>query len=253
MENMNCPKCGAKIAYFRVGSKDYRCGNCDITFFLGSKAQEKEKIQEEKEIQEETREKEPTLKTIEMSKEDAQKEWEAYRDVLHTRKEKYIANLYSCLSQMRRGRKIIDVFEVIKEAGVNEKEQPKLAIVRADVGTAYFFARKEGAGKFSHSNYKGSYAKSDISLPKGTFPEWKLRGKENDPYWWDAIKTKVPIVPAQFLPKGSLEGYHVLWEVDDWEIVPTDPILLKRITDNLFAVLGVWDLTPLEQAIVKSR
>jgi len=242
---MNCPKCAAKIAYFRKGTQNYRCGDCDITFSINPK--------EEEETQEETREREPSVKTIEMSKEEAQKEWEAYRDVLHARKEKYIAHLYSCLSQMRRGRKIIDVFEVIKEAGVNEKEQPKLAIVRADVGTAYFFTREGGAGKFTHSSYRGDASQANIILPEGTFPEWKPRGKATNPYWFDAIKTKVPIVPAQFLPKGSLAGYHVLWEVEDWEILPKDPILLKRITDNLFAVLGVWDLTPLEQAIVRSR
>ena len=66
------------------------------------------------------------------------------------------------------------------------------------------------------------------------------------------IKTKVPIIPVEILPDGDLKNYYILWEASEWEELPEtkDPILLKRISENLFVILGVWDLTELEQSII---
>ena len=246
MEYKRCPKCGEKAGYLRKTTKDYRCGQCKKVF---------PKIEEETKQPEiiETREKEPDLKCIEMTKEEAQKEWEEYREVLRDRKEKYLEDMYSCLSQMRRGRKIIDLFEVMKEVGVNEKQQPKLAIAKADESNVTFHKKEQGRGTFE-SGRESNY----IWLPEKTFPEWN-KIKPNEAHSWqnefieERLRAKVPIVPAHFLPRGSLNGYYLLWEVDDWEVLPKDPILLKRITKNLFAVFGAWDLTPLEQAIMKDK
>jgi hypothetical protein len=39
-----------------------------------------------------------------------------------------------------------------------------------------------------------------------------------------------------------------------WEYVPhPDPILLKRLSGSLFVVLAAWDLTELEQKVLKGR
>jgi hypothetical protein len=64
--------------------------------------------------------------------------------------------------------------------------------------------------------------------------------------------TKVPIIPAELMPEGSLTNYYVLWEVKEWEELPEpkDPYLLKRISENLFVVLGAWEITDLERAII---
>jgi len=43
-------------------------------------------------------------------------------------------------------------------------------------------------------------------------------------------------------------------EVEKWKpLPPKDPILLKRLTPNLFGVLATWDLTNLERAIIRGR
>ncbi len=76
---------------------------------------------------------------------------------------------------------------------------------------------------------------------------------------WDIqtpkIKTKVPIIPAQLIPDGNLKDSYILWEVERWEDLPQkdDPLLLKRITENLFVILSAWEVTDLEQSIISGR
>jgi hypothetical protein len=62
----------------------------------------------------------------------------------------------------------------------------------------------------------------------------------------------VPIVPPQYRPKFKLSNYHILWEAD-WKRVPVDPILLKHLGGSLYAVLASWDLTEIEQAVLRGR
>ena len=62
-------------------------------------------------------------------------------------------------------------------------------------------------------------------------------------------KAIVPIVPPQFRPAGSLKRYFILWEAD-WEEVPRDPMLLRYLGGDLFAVLAVWDLTEIERTVL---
>lgn len=232
MEYKICPKCESKQAYLRKSTDDYRCGGCKHEFTL---------------------DKEVPMQTIEMTQEEAQKDWEEYKEVLKDRREKYLEDIYTCLSHMRKGKRVIDIHAVMKTFGVSEKQQPKLAIVRADAETVYFYRKDNGAGQFTRIRGRGESHKEDVWLPEKTYPEFKKDEGESSLYWSDAYKTKVPIVPPKFLPRGKLNNYYILWEVEDWELIPEDPILLKRITSNLFAVLGVWDLTPIEQAILKSR
>jgi len=52
-----------------------------------------------------------------------------------------------------------------------------------------------------------------------------------------------------------LSNYYILWESKEWEDLPEtkDPFLLKRLSENLFVILGSWDLTDLEQSIIRGR
>ena len=77
--------------------------------------------------------------------------------------------------------------------------------------------------------------------------------------WETSIKNKsisapTPVIPAEIMPDGKLENYYILWEVEEWKPVPPkDPILLKRISPNLFAVIATWNLTKIEQAVMKGH
>ena len=55
------------------------------------------------------------------------------------------------------------------------------------------------------------------------------------------------------MPTGKLDNYYILFEVVQWDDVPVaaDPYLLKRINANAFVVLAEWDVTVVEQAVMR--
>lgn len=195
--------------------------------------------------------------TITMPKEQAKAFYQDYLGAVKTRKEKYVKELKQVYYHLSKGNKVLDIYEVFKKSGVNEMGEPKLAIARADGRIIEFHKMELGAGRF-----EGRTTAYDVDLPSRTFPNWKRKLLPNR--WNDRktlqivrqeISTKVPIVPAHLLPDGELENYFVLWEVSEWNPMPVykDPFLLKRINANAFVVLAEWDLTPVEQAIIRGR
>jgi hypothetical protein len=65
----------------------------------------------------------------------------------------------------------------------------------------------------------------------------------------------VPMVPPDVIKDGrgcDLAKHFVLWEVESWAAAPpVDPMLLKPIGGDLYAVVAQWDLTELERAILR--
>jgi hypothetical protein len=188
-----------------------------------------------------------------MPKEQAKEEWKKYCEVLKKRKEKFLKVMKDAYFQMKEGNELIDIYKVMKQTGLNENNQPKLAIARADLKFVYFIKQDEGAGFFSAERTNWGGQKDNVALPQNTFKvhweridgqTWNIKSKE--------LKTKVPIIPIEILPEGNLQNYYILWETNEWEELPEtkDPLLLKRISENLFAILGSWDLTELEQSII---
>ena len=203
-------------------------------------------------VEEEPKEAVKEIVKIKMPKEQAKEEWKKYVDVLKRRKEKYLQTMKSAMYHMKEGRELIDVYKTIKSAGLNENNQPRLAIARADINKVTFEKTDEGSGNFE----MGNSWKDHVSLPQKTFNiHWERQEGEPENSWRinkKRISTKVPVVPIEILPDGDLSNYYILWEANEWEALPEtkDPILLKRISENLFAILGAWDLTELEQSII---
>jgi hypothetical protein len=137
--------------------------------------------------------------------------------------------------------------------GTEEVRMPRLACIRADAsrvcttgidgdGAITFYA-----GRPNRWNDPVSRAKPNrVDLPDGTYPE----GERTQGYrrtWHVAV---VPTIPPALRPSRGLGGYHLLWEADWSEQVPVDPALLKRLGGDLYAVVAIWDLTELEQAVL---
>lgn len=191
-----------------------------------------------------------SIKKIIMPEEQATKEWKAYCDLLKKRKDSYLKIMKSAMYQMKKGFPLIDIFEVMKNGGLNDINQPNFAISRADNSKITFTKQDPGTGFFG----KNSWDKDGVQLPQKIFdihwdrPEgegsWRIFNKE--------IETIVPKPPALILPDGNLSGYYILWQAKDWQVLPEkkDPFLLKRISENLFAILGSWDVTDLERAVI---
>jgi len=66
-------------------------------------------------------------------------------------------------------------------------------------------------------------------------------------------RAMVPSIPPSLRPPHSFASYYILWEAV-WEpIAPRDPMLLRPLGNNLYAVVAVWDLTDLERAVLNAR
>jgi hypothetical protein len=201
--------------------------------------------------------------TIQISKEKAQELYEDYAEVVLRRKEKYLEDLKKIYLHLSKGHKIVDIYEAFKKSGVNEEGDPNLAIVRADAKKCVFHKQDLGGGYFSESqnwNDRKIPARFDVNLPTATFPEWKTgmvkvtwNDEEEEGILRQTIQTKTTICPAHLLPNGELENYYLLWEVDKWDEVPVakDPFLLRKINANAFLILAEWDLTEIEQAVIR--
>lgn len=154
---------------------------------------------------------------------------------------------------LAKGMKLIDVQTAIENAGLNELNQPRIAICRADALRCFFRKSNPGGGRFSMDNNRWRKQNPfDIVVPEGTFPNWPGQQDRFDSVniKEQFLETTAPQVPPDRLPNGNLSRYYLLWEVDKWRIVPPrDPILLRRLSSNLFAVMAEWDLTDLEYAI----
>jgi hypothetical protein len=209
--------------------------------------------------------------TIEVSAEEAKELYQEYAEQIKDRGEKaeqYLKDLKSTYFHLSQGRKVIDIFEVMKKSGVRENGDPFLGIARADWKKVYFHKLPMGSGVFTknESTWR-DFSADSVELPSTTFKTWELEPLAEDADEWaknhrritrSKLQAKAPLVPAHILPNGSLENYYILFEVPEgqWsEIllppVGADPFLLKRINANAFVVLAEWDVTPIEQAIMR--
>ena len=192
---------------------------------------------------------------ISMPEDQAKEEWKKYNLLLKTRKEKYLTTMKDAMYHMKKGKELIDVYLITKKFGLNKKGLPRVAISRADIPELFFRKRDTGSGRFEmESGWNRKGWQSDIELPQETYDiHWARDGNSQWQISKEVVKTKVPRVPIEIMPDGNLKNYYILWEVKEWEDVPDakDPLLLKRISQNLFVILGTWDVTPLEQSIMR--
>lgn len=195
--------------------------------------------------------------TVSMVEKEAKEVYESYREVVKTRKEKYLKELKKVYHALKLGKKVIDIYDAFKDTGIGEDGNPKLAIAQAHKKEIFFRKEVRGGGIFNDGGWKELVV--DVRLPAETFAEWKNEKGKVATGGFDIankeISTKVPIIPAHLMPKGKLEGYYLLWEVDEWKPIAKaqDPFLLKRVNANVFIVLAAWDLTPVEQMVMRGR
>lgn len=107
--------------------------------------------------------------------------------------------------------------------------------------------------------------KRRVTLPVNTFPRFAVQWnqgqteryrpggiKERD-HWKPEATAVVPIVPPRLHPRAALSNYHILWDAIWTPAPPKDPMLLRRLAGHLYAIVAIWDLTSLEQAVLRGR
>jgi hypothetical protein len=193
------------------------------------------------------------IEKVSMQKQHAKNLWREYNQVLKTKAKDYRAEvdvLKKCYYQLSKGRPIVNIQDVFRKTGWNEKFYPKFAFSPAKLKKIYFVQTtneaERGEGRFQDTDSFWSY-KTKLWFKNNTFPIVK---RQRDLM----LKAPVPIIPPKFLPK-KVEGHYLLWEVEDWEELrpKRDPILLKHIDHDLYCVIASWSLTKLEAMIIRGR
>lgn len=208
------------------------------------------------------------LPTITMDKAAARQAFLDYRRAVrerHTVEDEQIMRGYRALA---RGHQVINLREAIAAGGCFDDGLPRLAVAQSDSTWVYVRRGEHGEVSFLPASRVHHNRKAGVTrLPVRTLPDCKALGHERDPRgwckdkhvgWstWPSRRAMVPIVPPGLRPVHALSGYWTLFEVPEWLEAPRppgDPALLKHIGGELYAVVALWDLTPLEQAVLASR
>lgn len=196
------------------------------------------------------------VNTISAPVDEAKAKLAEYRAALKRRFDKTDEVLAKTYRELAKGNMIVNVREAIVNAGLDEQHRPKLAIARADAEHVWYdrsvYSTRRGfqgyVSAFFIDNRNRTSAKS-YELPRASFAACP----DNCNMRHSRVKAVVPLIPPQFRPPHPLTNYHILWDAEGtWEAEPpVDPFLIKRISGDLFVVLGVWDLTELERAVLK--
>ncbi len=184
------------------------------------------------------------VQTITMNKNAAAAEFAKYKAAVQERSDAETKAIIAGYKQLSKGRVVLNLAAVMRQAGLDHLSRPRLAICRADAKDCFCRVSNNGRAEFTMDDWpRWNATRRIIILPAGTFSTGKNRHEQ-----W---KARGPYIPPYLRPKAALSNYHVLWEAD-WERVPRDPMLLKRLGGMLFAVLATWELTDLEAAVLNN-
>ena len=186
------------------------------------------------------------VQLIQMERTKAIEILDQYKQVAHKNRDAEYQALRQGYKALAKGLSLIDVGEAIKHAGLDHLKRPRMAICRPDAQYVFWSTDSDLGGYFSMDRrINGRATRRFIKMPPGTFAD-------RDAKRWDKWKAIVPSIPPPLRPPHALSNYHILWEAE-WQAVPRDPILLRRLSGLLFVVLAQWDMSPLEQAILRGK
>ena len=157
------------------------------------------------------------------------------------------------------GTQVISLIEAFEHAIPDARGRPNLAVGRSDRKQVclyfhgwgrnmWFSTHDRGAINPGWDAYTGSL---DIRIPT------KERWEGAMGYALVPMVTPLGIQAAGGL--STLKNHLTLWEVEDWSDNPInalpdlDPMLLKPLGGDLYAVVHSWDLTDLERTIMEGR
>lgn len=179
----------------------------------------------------------------------ATEKWKEYTKAAKAYKDPIYKDLQKVYNQVKNGQKVIDITKVIAKGGTL-KGNPRLAICPIHGKKIFCRFYQNGEVIYQPDNKWGRRVNKFDVVIKECFPPWS----GIDRWAQKNLEAPVPPVPPRFLPKILTDDYYILWEVDEWKMVPpTDPYLLRRITKTMFVVLAGWDLTDIEKSAMAGR
>ncbi len=156
----------------------------------------------------------------------------------HTKQDQLIAKAFRAIG---RGQKVIDLYESFQIAGVDAQCRPMLAIARADASRLTGWYGQHSNGRISFRSDTGRSGHDTVGVPASFL---------NGVKFFDA-RARVPTVPPP-LRQANLGRLWILFEAE-WQAVTKDPFLLEHLGGALYRVVATWDLTPIEQVVLRGR
>jgi hypothetical protein len=198
-----------------------------------------------------------TVATIVMAPEEARARLQEYRAGVHRKADAEWEQAAVAYERLAQGTPLVVLSQVIADSLCDVKGRPLLAIARAD--------RKQvectlgGSGnRVTFDTQIPKYRQRDAGRKGLQFTYELTRPAVGVPLWTRGYAL-VPMVPPNVLQRRQLRDHFVLWDVVAWADSrigakpPVDPYLLERVADDLYAIVGEWDLTEVEQAVMRDR
>jgi hypothetical protein len=150
-----------------------------------------------------------------------------------------------------RGLPIISLRSAVTAGGFFPNGLPRIAICRADATQCHLRTGWD-PGRFIYADRPNRQGYVMVGRHRVVVDVEPPAVTTNRRHYASTI---VPSIPPQFRPKRNrLHLFHILWEVERWDPTPpADPALLRHLRGDLWSVQAVWDLTPLEQAVLAAR
>lgn len=194
------------------------------------------------------------LATLEITPEQAAerlKEYEAQLAEERTAEDDAIRAGYRAAA---RGLPVIQLPRVIATGGWFTNGLPRLAVVRANATECFVRVRRR-----QDSQVNVVFADRDDDRGRARVGAYRVEVSVDAgsaaPRYWESGRTVVPSIPPGVRPRRHrLRGFHILWEVEQWDPTPpVDPALIRHIRGDLWSVVATWDLTELERAVLAGR
>lgn len=184
----------------------------------------------------------------------ADKAFREYRAAFMAERNRIDGELMRGYKALADGKTLIGLTEAIQRAGVDDLGRPKVAIARADEQRIRMALDEDGSVTFQPWLTGVRSEDRIFTFPADTLPRPTRRAQwaYQEPWagsWWAAL----PFIPPQYRPPHKIENYHLLWEAE-WRrgngAQRRDPMLLRRVGGDLFAVVAAWDLTEVEKLVL---
>lgn len=197
------------------------------------------------------------LQSIEVSWKEARETLRQYGSILKTKRTEEDLAILKSTKAILAGKMVIRLADAMKNGGIDSRGLPRIAVSRADDRFVKCWSRGnqcEMVGLQTKSEHvpdyhhkRGSwYMRINSAKPRGF--RFSLDGKFQDRC--EAVACVPSIPPAHRPPPSAYDNYYVLFEAE-WDVSPpVDPALLAPLGGGLFAVVAVWNLTEVEQAVL---
>lgn len=201
--------------------------------------------------------------TITMPADEARRRLRSYERALSRRTDPEYQQIAVALDRLTEGTPLLVMTDAFRLAPRDDKGRPRLGLARADRRQVRLMFATPGtwrAGEPCTASFS-TEAKPDWRPGDVRYRDLDLRiDLEVGPADRDSRGfSLVPIVPPDVLGRRALQRCFILWEVDAWAesrigaVPDRDPFLLERVGGDLWAVVGEWDLTDVERAIMRGR